>query len=320
MVLSWVILAELLQSLQGTSYNNTFFIVYFIHGIGYTIFLILYGIWYFIKGRKVFIKDISTDNEERDTFTKKKLSFICLTLSPLMFICAWTWIESLSRTTVATNTGIYNSSSVFVFIFSVIFLGEKVTILKVFSVIFSISGIVVLSFATTGLTQTNELVNTIPGIIYVIISTICYGLYEVLYKKLAIDPKNPSSISNTIFFLGMKGFWISLFFWPIFLMLNYSGFEKFEFPPIDVIEELLINVSLDTIFNLLLLVGITLTSPLFISIGSILTVPVSIITDKIIHNYSLPNLSWIGIIFIIAGFIGLNVAEFLGHQRRERLS
>jgi len=317
MVVTWIAMAELLQALQSsakTKFNKPFFICYSIHGPGYTIFLLIWFIWWLFKGRfekrKTYVVSIQ-NSEELEPNTTKRLAKVSLILVPIMFICALTWMMSLPLTSVEVNTGIYNSASLFVYAFSIPILHEKLSVLKVISVLFSLAGVCLLSFYSVGGG------NTFAGIITVVVSTILYALYEVLYKRV-VTGNRPSSPSNALFFLGMAGFWGALIFWPLFFVFHYTGYEKFELPDVNDLGELFMNLALDCSYNFLLLLGIMLTSPLFISVGTLLTVPASILADKIVHNTMLPKLAWPGIGLIIIGFLGLNLAEVLEWRREKK--
>jgi len=148
------------------------------------------------------------------------------------------------------------------------------------------------------------------GYIFVIISTLLYSFYEVLYKKYAVDPKASSSASDAILTLGLMGLCNFLFLWPGVWIVHITGFETFELPPTNVLIKMVISACLDGTFNILLLLGVMLTSPLLISVGSVLVIPGSILADFIVHHYVLPPLALFGIGLIIIGFVGLNLAEF----------
>lgn len=91
-----------------------------------------------------------------------------------------TWYFSLQLTTVAANNTVYQSVSAVVFILSVILVGEKITIKKIFSVLCSIGGVLLVSFFSK--TETDDKTNTPLGFVWVFISTIFYSLYEIVYS------------------------------------------------------------------------------------------------------------------------------------------
>lgn len=112
----------------------------------------------------------------------------------------------------------------------------------------------------------------------------------------------------------------------------------------DVFQQILfINGSLDCTFNILLLLTIMLTSPLFAryvltlhhavhrchvchqscthdfySVGSLLTIPLSILADRFLKNNTPSPLAFVGAACIVIGFIGLNIAEYLGIRAEKR--
>jgi len=255
-----------------------------------------------------------------------------------MMVCAYTWYLSLPLTTLSANTGIYNSACVFVYLFSCILLNERITVGKVLSVLVCISGVVVMAYAQYRQTPKEQRGNngTWLGYVFVVASTVLYALYEVLYKKFALsaEPKSKNEVSrandsheastdstfDTMLFLGSAGVQTLFWYWPIILILHYSGYETFEMPSKDVWEVLSVNGALDCAFNILLLITIMLTNPLFVSVGSLLTIPASIVADKLFRHYVPNALSFVGAGLIVLGFVGLNLAEHLYAKKMKRRS
>lgn len=56
------------------------------------------------------------------------------------------WYYSLKTTPVSANTAIYNSSPVWIFLFSIFFVKERVTIVKIVAVLMIMAGVVVVAF------------------------------------------------------------------------------------------------------------------------------------------------------------------------------
>jgi multidrug transporter EmrE-like cation transporter len=106
-----------------------------------------------------------------------------LIYSVLVYVVVYTWYLSLSRTFVSVNTAIYNSSCVFVFVFSVAVLKEKVSVLKIVAVVCCLGGVTML--CVDGITNSSGHDNKgdVWGYALVIASTILYSLYEVLFKR-----------------------------------------------------------------------------------------------------------------------------------------
>jgi drug/metabolite transporter (DMT)-like permease len=55
------------------------------------------------------------------------------------------WYISLEQTSISANTAIYNSNSIFVFVFSIFLLKERVTALKIVAVTVCLGGVVVIT-------------------------------------------------------------------------------------------------------------------------------------------------------------------------------
>eukprot|EP01138_Halocafeteria_seosinensis_P012994 gb/GECG01013272.1/.p1 GENE.gb/GECG01013272.1/~~gb/GECG01013272.1/.p1 ORF type:complete len:454 (+),score=40.94 gb/GECG01013272.1/:1-1362(+) len=185
MIVTWVAMSELLQSLPV----GHFFMTWYIHCM-YMVYFIPAGILFWRRKKQadnliaqghVDVEPVTLKNPGYEITPKHFLILGCI-LSFLLFIVAWLWYVSLPLTTVAANNSIYQSISVFVFIFSVWLVREKVTIQKVFAVVISVVGLVLVAIAPER-TSGGDSNPTALGYVWVIGSTVLYGLYEVLYKK-----------------------------------------------------------------------------------------------------------------------------------------
>ena len=87
----------------------------------------------------------------------------------------------LANTSVTSSTILLNSSSLFVYVLSLLLLkGTKFDILKAICVLVTMSGIVVVNLGSR--TSESEVGESIKGNIMCVISAIVYGLYSVLLK------------------------------------------------------------------------------------------------------------------------------------------
>jgi drug/metabolite transporter (DMT)-like permease len=109
------------------------------------------------------------------------------------------------------------------------------------------------------------------------------------------------------FVAGWMGIGTMVTLWPLFFIFNATGFETFELPTGDKIRILAISAALDSMYQLSLLFGIVITSPLWISVGTVLVVPASLLADWMIHHVTVSLQAGIGIAFIVAGFLILQV-------------
>lgn len=85
---------------------------------------------------------------------------------------------------------------------------------------------------------------------------------EVGFKKFATKPDDPAAVTNGIRGVGYFGVHTLFWFWPLLVVLHFTGLEPFELPSLSVFKMLLLNSGLDIIFNLSLFVCIALSSPL----------------------------------------------------------
>jgi len=98
---------------------------------------------------------------------------------------AYFWYYSLPRTTVAANNAIYQSASVFVYLFSFLMLGETLTLQKGAAVLVSVGGVAAISFAPKHASSDPGIHPSTLGYAMVIVSTCIFALYEVLYARFA---------------------------------------------------------------------------------------------------------------------------------------
>jgi len=305
LVLVWVGLGEGSQALQTGShnakYNKPFFQTYVIHS-AYTVCLGVWSIWYILC---VFKKK---PNENPITL---KIFLTAGLMAILSFASGLFWYISLPETTVGVNTAVYQASCIFIYIFSIFILKEKITFGKILSVSICVSGVVLLSLYGTDTTG-----NSVEGIIWVLASTIVYSLAETIYGKIIHN--RGVSWNFSFLFLGLMGAFTALFLWPVILIVHVTQYEVWEFPSLFVLGYYVLYSFLDTIFNVGFFIGIHLTSPLFMAVGTLLTIPVSIIVDKFWHNIDLSWISGIGMILVVLGFLGLNLSESLAEWVRNK--
>ena len=98
-----------------------------------------------------------------------------------------------------------------------------------------------------------------------VISVLCYAIFETFYKKFGTKKDDPASAANGIRFVGFIGIHTLVWMWPPILILHYAGVEPFEWPEMQDFKLLVLNAALDVVFNGALLVSIALSSPLFVT-------------------------------------------------------
>ncbi|CAG8564051.1 18_t:CDS:1 [Funneliformis mosseae] len=219
-----------------------------------------------------------------------------------IIICTpgYIWYVAVNLTTMAKLTAIYNTSCFWAYVFSIILLNETIRIEKVFSVILSITGVMVMSLLIP-----NERANNIEvGDFIACFGALVYGLYEVLYKKLGSPPTTSFLFANTI--TGLIGLCTLLFLWIPIPILHYLGIEIFELPDPETFGYILSTAIAGVFFNASFMLLIALTSPLFASVGIMLTIPVVALVDWLITNTPIGVNTIIGNLCILLAFILLS--------------
>ena len=125
-----------------------------------------------------------------------------------------------------SNTILSTSSSLFTFLFSLAFLGEKFTWLKLAGVLLCMGGTIIVSLgdSETGLSVINS--NPILGDILALTSSAMYAVYVTLIRKKLPDDEKNGQVSMAQF-LGFLGFFNTIFFFPVLLVLNFTKRESF---------------------------------------------------------------------------------------------
>lgn len=137
--------------------------------------------------------------------------FIILGLSGVTFLYIFQYF-GIQRTTPATSAVLINTNVIFIFILSLIFLKEKITIKRTIGIILSFIGVIFVLFSQ--LINENIVFDDIffTGCIFVIFSALCWAIYSIIGKKI-MKKYDPLLVITYIFIMG------TLFFVP-FIGIN----------------------------------------------------------------------------------------------------
>lgn len=122
---------------------------------------------------------------------KQFIALICTGAS--MFLTAFCYYSSMQASSVSTAVILMYTSSIFVMIYSVLFLGEKLTLLKGISVIFMIIGAGLVTGIVGGLKF------SFTGIALGLLSGITYSVYNIISKTLMNNKCSPQTVSTYCF-------------------------------------------------------------------------------------------------------------------------
>ena len=174
-------------------------------------------------------------------------------------IAGGSWYVAVDKTSASDLTAIYNCSAFFAYAFSIPLLKDKIRFDKVASVAVAIAGVLIVAYGDSSTTKhggkSGGAVGGRPdeeappdrtaGNIIIGIGSVLYGLYEVLYKKLACPPEGTSSGRGMIFamtFGSLIGCFTLFVLWIPLPILHVMDIEKFELPHGKAAWMLLISV------------------------------------------------------------------------------
>jgi drug/metabolite transporter (DMT)-like permease len=161
-------------------------------------------------------------------------------------IAGGSWYVAVDLTSTSDLTAIYNCSAFFAYAFSIPLLHERVRTSKVMAVAIAIVGVLVVSYGgqnaakhggksggAGGGPSDKEPNNRFLGNVIIGVGSVLYGLYEVLYKKLACPPDDTSP-GRGMLFANAVGSMIGVFtisvLWIPLPILHFLGWEKFQLP------------------------------------------------------------------------------------------
>ncbi|TQE12460.1 hypothetical protein C1H46_002113 [Malus baccata] len=161
-------------------------------------------------------------------WTRTRVAKVSLLISPFWFFAQLTFNLSLKYTTVTSNTILSSSSSLFTFLVSLVFLGEKFTLVKLISVLLCMGGTIVVSLGDSRTALSAIASNPLLGDILALVSAALYSVYITLIrKKLPDEDDEKSGRASMAQFLGFLGLSNFLIFLPVALILHFSKLEPF---------------------------------------------------------------------------------------------
>jgi len=142
----------------------------------------------------------------------------------------------LEYTSVASSTILTSTSSIWTLIFGALVRVEHFSYKKLIGVLASLAGIILISTVDLSGKDNDENRGNFPhksqgeiavGDAMAFGSAIMYGIYTVVMKKRI---GNEDRVNMPLFF-GLVGLFNVIFLWPGFLILHFTGVERFGFPP-----------------------------------------------------------------------------------------
>ncbi|KAL6076964.1 EamA domain-containing protein [Balamuthia mandrillaris] len=262
-----------------------------------------------------------------DGVSLKRLALAAIPLTVFWWLANYCYTLSLPLTSVASILSIEQASTIFVYILSVIFLREKITLIKVMAVVVCIGGVVLIAFgddegskhdssSSSSASSSETKQKPLLGDIIVVFSAIGGACYMVFYKRVLCSGGGGGlGLPAVNVLLGCVGLCNALFAWPGLIIVNYTGWEPFVLPTsASIVRAVLAKAFLSVMYNYLLNYGIVVTSPLFMRIAIMCSVPASFLVQWILsregHHHS--GLNWIqllGASLVLVGFVAFCVVS-----------
>lgn len=233
--------------------------------------------------------------------TTHEVALFGLYFAPLWFIANLTFNWSLALTSVSSSTIIASTSGLFTLIIGVAMRLTKFHWAKLLGVLLTIGGVVVVALSDRGSVRSETLLG--DGVS--LLSAVAYACYANVLKRRIDDEER---ISMAMFF-GFVGLWNLVLFWPVFILLHYTGLETFVLPEWNVLGFLTLNGLVGTVLSdWIWLQSMLLTSALVSTLGLSMTIPAAILFDWM-RAKSFSFVYLIGSALVLIGFVTATIAE-----------
>lgn len=252
-------------------------------------------------------EDVNKGVDEKGRWTRARVAKVSLLICPFWFLAQLTFNLSLKYTSVTSNTILSSVSSLFTFVVSLVFLGEKFTWVKLLSVLFCMAGTIIVSLgdSETGLSAVSS--KPLLGDILALVSAGLYAVYITLIRLKLPDNDGKSGHASMAQFLGYLGLFNVIIFLPVALVLDLTNLEplcKLTWKQFGLIvgKGLLDNVLSDYLWAK----AVLLTTTTVATAGLSIQVPLAAIVDSFIGNA--PRLmDGLGALAVLIGFVGINI-------------
>ena len=299
----WVGGSEVAQALQDTeNFDKPLFITYFNHSC--TAMVAVLQTIYLLAMREPLIPQCMRRN-------KMLLLFRVAVLATIFLAGDYLWFIALGKVSVAIATTIFNTSCVFVYLLSVLFLGEKVEIRKVLAVLLAVGGVVLItSLQSDDDSGSGSGDSPTVAIILTVVSAFLYAVYELAFKVVT-DEWDLKNVKDQVIAVNWVTALVSIFtllvWWPLLAVVNvlpsHSVFyEHFELPTSSQIPALFLAASGTVGFTVFFGLSLALLSPLAVSVGTTFTIPASSVTDYFAHGKTFNAFGTVGAVLIISAF------------------
>eukprot|EP00455_Lapot_gusevi_P017577 TRINITY_DN1942_c0_g1_i9.p1 TRINITY_DN1942_c0_g1~~TRINITY_DN1942_c0_g1_i9.p1 ORF type:complete len:288 (+),score=72.43 TRINITY_DN1942_c0_g1_i9:235-1098(+) len=204
---------------------------------------------------------------------------------------------SLSLTSVASNTILSSTSSLFTLILSFFLLGHRFQPIDLAGVLTTIGGVALVSLRDWQISH-----DTVVGDVIGLVSAFFYGVWTTALKLKLKDER----CVNMLIFFGLLGLFNVMLMWPIMIFLNFIDFEPFNLPSLEVLGFLALNGMFSVLSDYLWARSILITSPLVATVGLSLTIPIAMLFDFTFMSVKFSWMYFFGSCLVVIGFLLIN--------------
>ncbi|CAJ1796681.1 unnamed protein product [Sphenostylis stenocarpa] len=174
------------------------------------------------------IEKVDHQLDEKGRWPRYRVAKVSLLICPFWFLAQLSFNLSLKYTTVTSNTILSSASSLFTFLVSLAFLGEKFTWLKLSSVLLCMGGTIIVSLGDSQSGLRTVASSPLLGDIFALLSAGLYAVYITLIRMKLPDNDGKSGEASTAQFLGFLGLFNALIFLPVAFIMNFTMMETFS--------------------------------------------------------------------------------------------
>ncbi|CAI8616434.1 unnamed protein product [Vicia faba] len=261
-----------------------------------------------LVGRVSLVENVDQRGlDEKGRWTRCRVAKVSLLICPFWFFAQLSFNLSLKYTTVTSNTILSSASSLFTFLVSLAFLGERFTWLKLFSVLLCMGGTVIVSLGDSQSGLRTVASNPLLGDIFALSSAGLYAVYITLIRKKLNDDDGKNGEASMAQFLGFLGLFNVLLFLPVAFILNFTKTEPFYMLTWKQLGLIIGKGLLDNVLSdYLWAKAVLLTSTTVATAGLTIQVPLAAIVDTFTGN-SPPFMDYLGAVAVMIGFAGINI-------------
>lgn len=230
-----------------------------------------------------------------------------LIATPFYYLGNLWFYYALMLTSMSALLVLNNTCIIFVFLLSIFILKDKFSYAKLAATVIWLSGILCITYDDNK-TSINDNSKVIGDLISVT-AAICFACYLItLSKHIPIELEAKVSFINVLGFIGL---FILISFWPVLVVLHFTGLETFQFPPTKPLICIIVNIIFGVyMFDYFWGKASLLLSPIQVNSWDMLVIPISIMVDQFLLDTEFTLFFYIGTVLVVIGFMVMTYSNY----------